>query len=647
MPYAIIKLDGDVSELTGSSIVPYLYVLDAVGCIEEGDGSGAGDAVANEYDYVSGLEKYCQNSQIMLKFLKSNNTASHSSMSYNNCSNYGNYGNSSSSSYSSTVLRNSSPGYYTTNYGNTNTEVTYVLRDARTFIERVRAFIDENSSDVDDDDEERYDARYYDGNMSASSNVLDGVLSINKKNFKFKNVHSIADCDAFETTLQQFENAVSSKHAHATTIPRDVYKNGVTVVINYNMSVENIHSGTYSTYSANKHNDRPCGLSSIMRLPGDTTVRGLRAAISRHLEHYLKDGSLSAEASSAEASMEYSIKDVINATVLKCKRLNDHTSVNQTFDVNIVLGNDKLVLRKESADDSVDSGKEGEEDKEDAEIGSLVGDKCLVNVSWNKELSRAVDGLIDMDRWGEVTDLTSSDVDGGGSNNKGMSDPEAITLQDCLRKFSEKEQLAQTESWYCNKCKDHVRAYKEMSVWRAPPYLIIQLKRFSFRNNSHYREKIDNVVEFPLTDFDMSEFVISKQKSAVTGEYVPPIYDCYAVSNHFGGLGGGHYTAFAKDGDKWYNFDDSRVTEVTSERDVVSKAAYCLYYRRKDLREDDVDFLEQFQRMMKAEGTGVAGGKREEQQQNEDEEMDVDDSATTSSSATTTPPVQSMVLGDD
>ena len=31
-----------------------------------------------------------------------------------------------------------------------------------------------------------------------------------------------------------------------------------------------------------------------------------------------------------------------------------------------------------------------------------------------------------------------------------------------------------------------------------------------------------------------------------------PIYDLYAISNHYGGLGGGHYTAFAKNGDQWF-----------------------------------------------------------------------------------------------
>lgn len=30
-----------------------------------------------------------------------------------------------------------------------------------------------------------------------------------------------------------------------------------------------------------------------------------------------------------------------------------------------------------------------------------------------------------------------------------------------------------------------------------------------------------------------------------------PEYELYAISNHYGGLGGGHYTAYAKNGDRW------------------------------------------------------------------------------------------------
>jgi Ubiquitin carboxyl-terminal hydrolase len=32
----------------------------------------------------------------------------------------------------------------------------------------------------------------------------------------------------------------------------------------------------------------------------------------------------------------------------------------------------------------------------------------------------------------------------------------------------------------------------------------------------------------------------------VSAQEVAPVYDLYAVSNHFGGLGGGHYTAFVR-----------------------------------------------------------------------------------------------------
>ena len=29
-------------------------------------------------------------------------------------------------------------------------------------------------------------------------------------------------------------------------------------------------------------------------------------------------------------------------------------------------------------------------------------------------------------------------------------------------------------------------------------------------------------------------------------------YELYAISNHYGGLGGGHYTAYAKNDGKWF-----------------------------------------------------------------------------------------------
>ncbi len=61
-----------------------------------------------------------------------------------------------------------------------------------------------------------------------------------------------------------------------------------------------------------------------------------------------------------------------------------------------------------------------------------------------------------------------------------------------------------------------------------------------------------------------------------------PVYDLYAISNHFGGMGGGHYTACCQlneDG-QWYYFDDSSTYPVRAE-DVVTEAAYVLFYRRR------------------------------------------------------------------
>lgn len=58
-------------------------------------------------------------------------------------------------------------------------------------------------------------------------------------------------------------------------------------------------------------------------------------------------------------------------------------------------------------------------------------------------------------------------------------------------------------------------------------------------------------------------------------------YDLYGISNHYGGLNGGHYTAQVKNNyrQQWYHFDDSRISN-SYEQEIKSSAAYILYYVR-------------------------------------------------------------------
>uniref|UniRef100_A0A8C8EHZ6 Ubiquitin carboxyl-terminal hydrolase n=1 Tax=Oncorhynchus tshawytscha TaxID=74940 RepID=A0A8C8EHZ6_ONCTS len=137
-------------------------------------------------------------------------------------------------------------------------------------------------------------------------------------------------------------------------------------------------------------------------------------------------------------------------------------------------------------------------------------------------------------------------------------------LKDCIELFTTKEE-------YCPKCKEHQQATKKLDLWSLPPVLVVHLKRFSY--SRYMRDKLDSLVDFPLSDIEMSEFLIDPNAG-------PCRYDLIAVSNHYGGMGRGHYTAYAKnkDDDKRYNFDNS----PANKDQIVSKAAYVLFYQRQD-----------------------------------------------------------------
>ena len=142
----------------------------------------------------------------------------------------------------------------------------------------------------------------------------------------------------------------------------------------------------------------------------------------------------------------------------------------------------------------------------------------------------------------------------------------------------EREQLGESEQWYCSKCKKHSQAYKKLDIWTTPDVLILHLKRFQYVPGAYFvhRQKIDDLVSFPIARLDLGGFV-----RGPTDEAAPPVYDLFGVSEHSGGLGGGHYTAIAQNfkNKRWYAFNDSSVTEADASR-AVSPQAYVLFYKR-------------------------------------------------------------------
>ena len=68
--------------------------------------------------------------------------------------------------------------------------------------------------------------------------------------------------------------------------------------------------------------------------------------------------------------------------------------------------------------------------------------------------------------------------------------------------------------------------------------LVIHLKRFSYSRSM--KHKLETFVNFPIHDFDLTNYVANKNNSQ------RQLYELYALTNHYGGMGSGHYTAHIK-----------------------------------------------------------------------------------------------------
>ena len=152
-----------------------------------------------------------------------------------------------------------------------------------------------------------------------------------------------------------------------------------------------------------------------------------------------------------------------------------------------------------------------------------------------------------------------------------------ITLNDCLESFRKEEVLEKENSWYCPKCQKHQEALKKMEIYRSPNVLIIQIKRFklketnSFFSSSYQNKKNDCYIDYPII-LDLEPYICGPKTESNK-------YELFSISQHYGSLSSGHYTALCKNRGKWYSFDDESVYKE-DEKAVINKAAYLLFYKR-------------------------------------------------------------------
>ncbi|KAJ8601262.1 hypothetical protein CTAYLR_003279 [Chrysophaeum taylorii] len=149
-----------------------------------------------------------------------------------------------------------------------------------------------------------------------------------------------------------------------------------------------------------------------------------------------------------------------------------------------------------------------------------------------------------------------------------------VDIEQCIEDFSAEERLDGDNAWSCAACRQRVRASKRLELWKLPPLLVIHLKRFDFDTRGR-AAKVETYVDFPLVDLDLSAYCQSPQRDI-------PLYDCFAVINHHGHAGGGHYTAFARNrvDNAWYHYNDANVTRVQDIDEVKTSDAYVLLYSR-------------------------------------------------------------------
>lgn len=184
-------------------------------------------------------------------------------------------------------------------------------------------------------------------------------------------------------------------------------------------------------------------------------------------------------------------------------------------------------------------------------------------------------------------------------------DSSSLNLDQIIREY-EKPELMSSDDFYCPKCKCSREGIKRETIWKAPPFLMVQLKRFSYTMTGCIKN--DRKITFPVQNLNINPYLTKNAE----GENLkltsllpflnpennhPPFetknqedlpaknYNLYAFISHIGSFSDGHYVCHWKDLDKskWYFFNDHICKEINfDEPEISSNQAYVLFYQYKE-----------------------------------------------------------------
>jgi ubiquitin carboxyl-terminal hydrolase 4/11/15 len=419
--------------------------------------------------------------------------------------------------------------------------------------------------------------------VSPSDEEIQGLADRSDASQTFKNVKRRHDVAILEFCSNKLRKCI----LQMIKDEKSKFEDGVTISIAMKRP-----SGTTGSYNSTK--EQVFSAPLIIRVPSSTTVYGLREELALRLSRSLKSsghpmqapatengttGESSAEMTDTDISAQIQDSQVFGSpAVLIMRQIPLSYDKKSHYKSNMSSNNKLGMLERPGAetDSSCPVSLVSPSDEcEQEPICEVVGPGGTVYLDWPTEL---LDRSFDVNEYENVEEPECAEEDGDVASRTRIAARQVTTVSECIDKYCQMEQLEETEMWYCNSCKKHVRAWKQFHLFRAPPILIIHLKRFHYSATTHRRDKISALIDFPLEGLDLTNMF----SHWTEGE--KPTYDLYAVSNHYGGLGGGHYTAYTlSDDGSWCHFDDSRVTHNLDSKDVVTEAAYVLYYRRRDV----------------------------------------------------------------